>query len=88
MRYYLDNCGFQYVNDGFRSIYHQTQFQDTLINALGFEKAYTTLNVYYQPFVRMLVRLCYPWRSVLGRIDRKLAAFLEQERCARFSKTR
>ena len=76
--YYLDNCGFQYVNDGFRLIYHQTQFQDTLINALGFEKAYTTLNVYYQPFVRMLVRLCYPWRSCWAGLTESWPPFLSR----------
>ena len=83
--FYLGQGGFEYVNDGFKAIYHLTQFQNTLLNALGFEKAYTKLNVYYPPLLGRLVRWCYPLRSVLGRMDRRLAALLEQERCVRLA---
>lgn len=81
--YYLANCGFHYVNDGFRSIYHQTHFQETLINALGFERAYTKLSIHYSPLLRPLMRMAYPFRRVLGKLDARLAALFKQERCRR-----
>jgi hypothetical protein len=83
--HYLGRRGFQYVNDGFRSVYHETNVQSFLIENFGFEKAYTKLHLYYRPPLGVLMRLGYPSRAILGRIDRRLAALFEQERCRRFS---
>jgi hypothetical protein len=85
LEHYLGRCGFQYVNDGFRSIYHETNMQSFLMENFGFEKAYTKLHLYYRPPLGVLMRLGYPWRAILGRMDRRLAALFEQERCRRFS---
>jgi hypothetical protein len=73
------------VNDGFRSIYHPTNMQSFLMENFGFEKAYTRLHLYYRPPFGLLVQAGYRWRSVLGRIDKRLAALFELERCQRFS---
>ena len=37
-RYYLRDNKYQYVNDGFRSILHKTNYQDFLIRKFGFKK--------------------------------------------------
>ena len=85
LEHYLGRCGFQYVNDGFRSIYHQTNMQSFLIENFGFERAYTQLHIHYRPPFGLLVRLAYPCRALLARLDRRLAAVFEQERCRRRS---
>jgi len=83
--HYLRRRGFQYVNDGFRSVYHETNMQSFLIENFGFEKAYTGLSLRYSPLFKWLMRLGYPLRRVLGRLDRRAAALFEMERCARRS---
>ena len=85
LEHYLGRGGFQYVNDGFRSIYHQTNMQSFLIENFGFEKAYTKLRLHYCSELGWLMRLGYPARALLGRMDMRLAALFEQERCRRFS---
>ena len=62
--YYLMQQGFQYVNDGFRSISHETGIQDFLIKKFGFEKAYTNLNVYYRPPIGQLLKIARPFRAL------------------------
>jgi len=83
--YYLDRNGFQYVNDGSRSVYHETNIQDFLMRKFGFEKAYATLHVYYSWPLRWLVSLAYPFHAHLGHLNRRLKALLELERCRRAS---
>jgi hypothetical protein len=83
--HYLGRRGFQYVNDGFRSVYHETNMQSFLIDNFGFEKAYTGLYLHYSPLLGRLMRIGYPLRRALGRLDRRAAALFEMERCARRS---
>jgi len=85
LEHYLGRGGYQYVNDGFRSVYHETNMQSFLMENFGFEKAYTKLHLYYRSPLGLLMRLGYPYRNLLGRMDRRLAALFEQERCRRFS---
>jgi hypothetical protein len=85
LEHYLGRGGFEYMNDGFRSIYHQTNMQSFLMENFGFEKAYTKLHLHYRAPLGLLVRMGYHLRGALSRLDRRLAALLEQERCRRFS---
>ena len=85
LEHYLGHGGFEYVNDGFRSIYHQTNMQSFLMENFGFEKAYTQLHLHYRSPLAFLVQLGYPVRALLGQMSRRLAAVFEQERCRRSS---
>jgi hypothetical protein len=87
-RYYLDNQGFTYVNDGFRSILHETDLQDFLERTFGFEKVYTSLDVTYRAPVGALVRATFPLRGALGRVDQRVRALYELERIARADRHR
>jgi len=50
-KYYLKEKSFEYANDGFRSILHQTNIQNFLIDKFGFKKACTNLNIAYKPYL-------------------------------------
>ena len=78
--YYLAQEGFQYVNDGFRSISHETGIQEFLIKKFGFEKAYTGLHVHYRPPLGQLIRLARPFRPAITRILPKANALFELDR--------
>ncbi len=83
--YYLGQCGFQYVNDGYKTIWHETNMQTFLMDHFGFEKAYTRLHVHYRAPMGLLMLAAYPWRKWLGRLDGRMAALFEQERCRRLA---
>jgi len=78
--YYLMQHGFQYVNDGFRSIAHETGIQDFLIKKFGFEKAYTGLNVYYRPPIGQLLQMAHPFRAIATSLYPKADAIFELDR--------
>jgi len=84
--YYLKTMGFTYVNDGARSISHDTNMQDFLIHTFGFEKAYTALNVYYRRPLGLVVNILYPFRKVAGQASNRVWTLLELERCRRASR--
>jgi hypothetical protein len=86
--FYLGTMGYTFVTAGTRSISHQTNIQDFLMRHFGFEKAYTKLKVHYRQPLRGLVRLCYPFRSNLGRLNGQIRSLLELERCRRESGAR
>lgn len=58
-----------YVCDGARSINHETAFQDYLEKYFGFRKAYCRLHVLYNPRLKWVIRLLYPVRGLLLKID-------------------
>jgi hypothetical protein len=87
-RYYLKDQRVAYVNDGFRSILHETDLQDFLERTFGFEKAYTSVDVTYRAPVGALVRATFPMRRLLGRVDQRLGALYELERIVRAGRHR
>jgi hypothetical protein len=82
-RYYLGHDRVEYVNDGFRSILHETTLQEFLQREFGFERAYTDLQLSYREPYRTLVRTTFPIRNVLSRFDQRLRALYELERLSR-----
>ena len=54
-----------YINDGARSIYHETAFQDYLEKYFGFRKAYCRLNILYKRNIKFIINILYPFRRVL-----------------------
>ena len=50
-KYYLKDNKFEYVNDGFRNILHETNIQEYLTNKFKFEKRYTNLYIFYKPYL-------------------------------------
>ena len=64
---FLINGG--YICDGARSINHETAFQDYLEKYFGFRKAYCKLHIEYNPKLKWVIRLTYPIRKLLMKMD-------------------
>lgn len=58
-----------YICDGARSINHETSFQDYLEKYFGFRKAYCKLHIAYNPKLKWVIRLLYPIRRLLMKMD-------------------
>lgn len=80
-RYYLEEKKMLFVNDGARSITNHSDVQPFLIQKFKFRKAYCKLNLVYQPWLKALVCILFPFRKRI-RV-RKVSAILNQEAMAR-----
>jgi hypothetical protein len=56
------------VNNGFRSLDHDTNMQDFVLQ-FGFRRVYTDLRVVYRPVLQSFVDLLYPFKSIIGRLS-------------------
>jgi hypothetical protein len=81
--HYLGGGRVAYVNDGFRSILHETDLQEFLERTFGFEKAYTGIDAFYRQPYRAFVRATFPFRNLIGRVDERVRAVYELERAVR-----
>ena len=55
--------------DGERNILHETSFEDYLEKKFGFRKAYCKLHIKYKYVFGFAVRLLYPFRGLLNKIN-------------------
>ncbi len=65
-RYYLQELAFRYVSDGSRTITEHSQIQDFLIQNFKFRKAYCQLAVHYKWWVKIAVKMLYPFRKIIS----------------------
>lgn len=80
-----------YICDGMRAVNHKTNFQEYLEKNFTFRKAYCRLNIAYRPSLRVLIKIMFPFRKCINkvqwkyarRIVRKLVTLLEYEMLAR-----
>ena len=70
--YYLNEMKFKYVNDGARSIFHETNIQSFLIQKFRFRKAYCKLHIKYHPLVYILVFILSPFRLLIIKSNNTL----------------
>lgn len=86
-RYYLEEKNFLYVNDGARSIAHETNIQSFLIDKFKFRKAYCRLNIAYRKDIAIIVKVLYPFKTVISKLDfsiaNKIVVLLKQEEIRR-----
>ncbi len=66
-QYYLKSKKFQYVNDGFRSLSHESNIQDFLIEKFFFEKKYKKLKVVYKPALNFFLKISKPFGKMIKR---------------------
>lgn len=82
-RYYLEEKKMRYVNDGARSISHETNVQTFLLEKFKFSRAYVRLNIAYRWDIGLVVKVLYPLKSIISKIDypviNKLSVMLKQE---------
>ena len=76
-RYYLEEQGFRYVSDGSRSITEHSNIHDFLIQNFNFRKAYCHLQVQYNWWMKIAVKLLYPFRRIIT--NRRVKAILNME---------
>ncbi|MCF8218602.1 MAG: hypothetical protein K9J21_06435 [Bacteroidales bacterium] len=80
---YLQKRDMKYVNDGARSISHQTNIQQFLMDKFKFRKAFTTLNLTYRKPLKLVVSSLMPFCSLIGKIKarpfQRLSILLTQE---------
>lgn len=85
--YYINELGLKYVCAGARSINHKTKIQDFLIHKLLFRKAFCKLNVIYNPIIRIMALVLYPFRDIISKINtnfcNKIIVLLRQEKIRR-----
>jgi hypothetical protein len=85
--YYLNELKLEYVNDGSRSISHETNIQDYLIQKFKFRKAYCNLNIVYSKKIKLLVSLLFPFLRFFenreNSVLQKLYILLFQEKIRR-----
>lgn len=80
--FYLKNKRFGYVNDGWRSIFHQSNMQSFLEKKFSFKKAYSNLHIIYKPSLHIFISNTYCFRNMLAIINPRLKAlyFMEEAR--------
>ena len=64
-QHYLQTSHFKYVSDGSRSITEHSQIHDFLIQNFKFRKAYCQLAVHYKWWVKIAVKMLYPFRKII-----------------------
>ena len=86
-RYYLETKNFTYVHDGTRSIAHDTNIHNFLLDKFKFRKAYVKLNIIYRWDIGVLVKLLYVFRSIIYKVNHpisnKITILLRQEEIRR-----
>ena len=63
--YYLGEKKYRYVADGARSITEHSHIQDFLMQNLNFRKAYCQLEVHYKWWMKIAVKMLYPFRKII-----------------------
>lgn len=86
-RHYLNDRGLRYVNDGSRSLRHESNIQGFLENRFHFRKAYCRMNIWYSPAAAAGVKVLFPLRkpvfSSRSGILQKLGVLLKHEEIVR-----
>jgi hypothetical protein len=91
LNYYLNEKKYEYISNGWRNLYHETEFHDHLIDVFGYCKEYSLLNIVYRPRFEMGINAAYLFRGVVWNLNRrwtnstldKVGAVLRQEQIRR-----
>lgn len=76
-RYYLEELQLKYVLDGARSITEHSNIQSFLEEKFNFRKAYCDLQLFYKPWLGILIKILFPFRNIIK--ERRVKALLNQE---------
>jgi len=75
--FYLKIHEYNYVNDGFKSLYHETNIQDFLIKKFGYEKLPLNLYLTFRFPWNIFVKTAYPFGFILKKLSPKIKALLD-----------
>lgn len=76
-KYYLKEKGSLYINNGARTISHDTNIQDYLIRKFKYRKAYCRLNVKYRKDIMLIANMLYPFREIISNINLDFASSIK-----------
>ncbi|MCD8197598.1 MAG: hypothetical protein LUE24_10640 [Lachnospiraceae bacterium] len=62
--------GIRYILGGYRTMIHETNYQDYLLKNFGYRKAYCRLHIQYRPWMKAIVSILYPWRNVIQKFSK------------------
>ena len=86
-QHYIGDIGVNYTCSGAKSLSHETNIQTLLISKFNYRKAYCRLNVVYRKDIGIVVKLLYPFKSILEKIKikpvEKLVVLLRHEEIRR-----
>ncbi len=80
--YYLGDYSFEYVSEGYRSLSHETNIQNYLINKFKFKKFYLQLNVEYREPLKSILNLTYPFNKIFN-FSKQLVSLYSLEKIRR-----
>lgn len=80
-RYYLEEKGLKYVNDGARSITNHSNIQPFLMQKFKFRQAFCSLKIYYKWWLKPIIKILYPFRKLIS--VRKVSSLLNMEAMTR-----
>lgn len=84
--YYLKNNIVNYVNDGFRTLLHDTLIQSFLIEKFGFKKYNLRLEITYNRKIALAVSVLYRLKSIVSKLHPKINAIISLEEIRREEK--
>lgn len=85
--------GIRYIMGGWRTMVHETNYQDYLLKNFGYRKAYCKLHIRYRLWMKLMILILYPLRNILkkysgNKLIYKIWCTLRQEEIHRtFCKT-
>jgi hypothetical protein len=65
-QHYLQRVGYRYITDGSRTITEHSQIHDFLIQNFHFRRAYCQLEVHYCWWMKIAVKMLYPFRKIIS----------------------
>lgn len=79
-KYYLKENKFKYVNVGAKSISHETNIQDFLIQKFKYRRAYCDLAIIYRRDIKLIISILYPFKSIIKKLPKssKINSLLKQ----------
>lgn len=63
--------GIKYIHGGWRTIIHESNYQEYLMKNFGFRKAYCKLHIQYRPLMQIAVNVLYPLRGMIKNVKNK-----------------
>lgn len=59
--------GIKYVLGGWRTLIHETNYQDYLMKNFGYRKAYCRLHIEYRLWMKAVISVLYPFRNLIKK---------------------
>ena len=62
--------GIKYIHGGWRTMIHESNYQEYLLKNFEFRKAYCKLHIQYRPLMKLAVNVLYPFRGIIKKFSK------------------